>query len=207
MIVEITQIGNQKNKDKFNLFVDGEFFSGVLKETAIANNLFVGKKIERGQLEDIILQSEAKQAFSKASDYLAARLHSCREIYNKLLAKGYSKPAINMAIEKLKEYGYLDDWQFAKTFVQANNKLSKMQLAAKLASRGVSSQDANAALLSVDNSEQQQLAISLAQKFASSKSNDEGLHAKLYAHLARKGFDHYTITRAIKVATGKDIQD
>ena len=41
------------NKEKFNLFVDGQFYSGVLKETAITNNFFVGKKIEQNLLDKI----------------------------------------------------------------------------------------------------------------------------------------------------------
>ena len=59
-MVKITDITNQKNKNKFNLFVDGEFYAGILKETAISNNFFVGREIDENLLADILIESETK---------------------------------------------------------------------------------------------------------------------------------------------------
>lgn len=204
MIVEITGLGAQKNKDKFNLFADGEFFSGVLKEVAIANNLFIGKKIEEKELRDIILQSEAKQAFGKASDYLAMRMHTSRELFNKLLAKGYSKQAINIAIERLKEYGYINDAQFAEQYVNLNTSLGRKAVANKLFAKGVAREAVAEATSAIDSDSEKMLATNLAHKYLRGKDPAQ-CRQKLYAFLARKGFEHEAIAAAIKAATGGDI--
>ena len=148
-MIEITKIECQKNKNKFNLFVDGQFYSGLLKETAIANNFFVGKKMQQSQLDDILLQSEAKQAFNKASDYLSTRLHTKHELKIKLCKRQYSKQAIELALQKLEEYGYINDASFADLFVEANSSLSKQMIINKLLEKGIDKDIIDAALCNV----------------------------------------------------------
>lgn len=198
-MVTITDIGNQKNKNKFNLFVDGQFYSGINKETAATYNLFIGKKLHKAELDQILLESESKQAFNKAADYLSVRLHSKNELAVKLIKKGYTKPAINLAIQKLEEYGYINDAEFAKNFVNNNPKLSKVVLQNKLMAKGISRDIIAEAVLDVSDEQQQKIANTLALKFIKNKKPD-GLNAKLYAHLARKGFSSAVIKRAIASA-------
>ena len=196
-MVEITNITNQKNKNKFNLFVDGEFYAGINKETAITNNFFVGKKLDKQELDDILVQSESKQAFAKASDYLQTRLYSKFEIRTKLTAKGFSKPAIRLAINKLEDYGYVNDSEFAAAFVSSNAKLSKKMLENKLAAKGISKDIIKSALDSISSEDQYQTCLACAQKYIKNKKVDE-VREKLYAHLARKGFEYSQIKSAIK---------
>ena len=62
----ITKIEDQKNKKRFNIFVDNAFFCGLMKETAILANLKVGKEINEDELNKLIFNSEVKMAFEKA---------------------------------------------------------------------------------------------------------------------------------------------
>lgn len=204
-MVEITKIECQKNKEKFNLFVDGQFYSGVLKETAIANNFFVGKKIEQALLDQILIESESKQAFNKASDYLATRLHSKQELRLKLIKKGYKNQAIEIALNKLIEYGYINDATFTELYIQNNSKLSKQMLINKLTAKGINRQIIDNALLNIDNSQELNTAIDLTQKYL--KNKDFNLcKTKLYAFLLRKGFTYDIINKAIKIVTKQDLE-
>ena len=203
-MVEITKIECQKNKDKFNLFVDGEFYCGILKETAIANNFFVGKKFEKNLLDQILVESQSKQAFNKASDYLASRLHSKKELKTKLLKKGFCIEAIDKAINKLEEYGYIDDQNFAKLFIEANSKLSKQMLANKLFEKGVEKNIVQTQLANLPIEQELDTAISLTEKYLKGK-DFATCKTKLYAFLVRKGFGYETINKAIKIVTNKDI--
>lgn len=203
-MVEITKIENQKNKEKFNLFVDGQFYSGVLKETAIANNFFVGKQIEQDRLDAILVESESKQAFNKASDYLATRLHSGQELRLKLIKRGFSKPAVELAINKLKQYRYINDLAFAELFVEANSKLSKQMLSNKLFAKGIDKTIIDKVLQNVSDFAQLEVAVSLTEKYLKNKKFEECKN-KLYAYLMRKGFGYETINKAIKKVTKKDI--
>ena len=196
-MITITDITNQKNKEKFNLFVDGEFYAGVLKETAIANNFFVGKQLGKAELDDILTESEAKQAFAKASDYLGTRLHSKFELKTKLTKKGYAKDAIRLAINRLENYGYVDDKAFASTFVNANLKLSKKMLENKLFAKGISKQIVAEVLANISSDEQYQSCYNAAQKYLRGKNAQE-VREKLCAHLQRKGYDYACVCRVIK---------
>ena len=203
-MIEITKIECQKNKNNFNLFVDGQFYSGLLKETAIANNFFVGKKIQQSQLDDILLQSEAKQAFNKASDYLSTRLHTKHELKIKLCKRQYSKQAIELALQKLEEYGYINDASFADLFVEANSSLSKQMIINKLLEKGIDKDIIDAALCNVSLEQELQSAVKQVEKYLKNKKYED-CKDKLYAFLVRKGFKYDIINRAIKFVTKNDI--
>lgn len=203
-MVEITKIECQKNKNKFNLFVDGQFYSGVLKETAIANNFFVGKKISPEMLNQIIIESDSKQAFNKASDYLATRLHTKFELKGKLLKKGYNLQAIDLALQKLEEYGYLNDANFVQIYVQSQSGLSKQLLTNKLLSKGIDKNIIYNVLSTLDTNQELNNAIRQTEKYLKNK-NYLDVKDKLYAHLIRKGFKHDIINKAIKQVTNNDI--
>lgn len=203
-MVEITKIECQKNKDKFNLFVDDQFYSGIMKETAIANNFFVGKKLDKDELDKILVESESKLTFSKASDLLATRLHSKNELRLKLLKRGYSSDAILLALEKLEEYGYINDREFALLFVQSNAKHSKQMLKNKLATKGVSAETIDDALSKVSADDELENAIKLAEKYLKNKNFEDNKN-KLYVFLARKGFSNSVIKKAIYQVAHYDI--
>ena len=61
----ITEISSQKKKGRYNLFVDGSFYSGVDGETIIKAGLKVGKEVDKQFLEEVILESETRSAFEK----------------------------------------------------------------------------------------------------------------------------------------------
>ena len=136
----ITKIEEQKNKKRVNIFVDDAFFCGLNKETAVIFRLKVGNEIEESKLQDAIFESEVKSAFEKASEYLGLRMHTKKELFDKLLKKGYQKDVISRAIEKLEEYRYVDDGLFSKHFITENKRYSKRVLELKLREKGVNTE-------------------------------------------------------------------
>ena len=48
---KITKIEDQKNKKRFNIFIDNAFFCGLIKEVAVLANLKVGKEIDEEELK------------------------------------------------------------------------------------------------------------------------------------------------------------
>jgi len=195
----ITKIEDQKNKKRFNIFVDDAFFCGLIKEVAVLANLKVGKEVDEKELNQLIFDSEVKMAFEKASSYLASREHSKKELFDKLLKKGYQKEVITAAIEKLEEYHYVDDELFAEQFVTQNTKYSKMVLEGKLRQKGVSNEIIKQVLGDGDDETEFELCKKQARKYIGSKDmTKEGAKDKLIASLLRKGFKINTIKQAIK---------
>lgn len=195
----ITKIEDQKNKKRFNIFVDNAFFCGLMKETAILANLKVGKEINEDELNKLIFNSEVKMAFEKASSLLAIREHSKKEIVDKLLLKGYQKEVVLAAVEKLEEYHYVDDFLFAKHFVEQNSKYSRVMIEVKLRQRGV---DSECIAVAFENFEQEDELIfcqKQVDKYLKGKDlNKQGTHEKLIASLIRKGFKINTIKSVLE---------
>ena len=128
----ITEISTQKNKKRVNIFVDGEFIAAMSFETAAKHMLKTGKEISIKELNDIVLESETHLAFTAGLDYLAVSVKSGYEIKQKLIKKGYNEQAVLLAIDKLKDYGYINDSAYALTFIKQNNKKSKREIEQKL---------------------------------------------------------------------------
>ncbi len=198
-MARITKIEQQKNKARVNIFVDDAFFCGLNKETAILFKLKTGLDIDENELQKAIEVSEIKSAFEKASDYLSSRMHSKKELFDKLVKKGYEKDIASKAIEKLEEYHYVDDFLFAKEFILQNNKLSKKMLENKLFFKGVSNGIIKELLQEKSDDEEIELCESFAKKYIKSKdiTKDNG-REKMFASLARKGFSFETIKKATK---------
>lgn len=195
----ITKIEEQKNKKRVNIFVDDAFFCGLNKETAVVFRLKSGKEVDESVLKEAIFDSEVKSAIEKGVDYIGSRMHSKKELYDKLLKKGYEKQVILKALEKLEEYHYVDDKLFAKQFVEQNKKYSTKMLENKLKQKGISSDIISENLGGDSDDLDLELCKKYAQKYAKSKDlKAEGAVQKMYASLARKGFSFDVIKKACK---------
>ena len=196
----ITKIEEQKNKKRVNIFVDDAFFCGLNKETAVIFKLKTGKDIDEKTLKDAIFDSEVKSATEKGVDYIGSRMHSRKELYDKLIKKGYEKQVVLRALEKLEEYHYVDDGLFAKQYIEQNKKYSKKMLENKLKQKGISSDIIFENLGDDDENSDFELCKKYAQKYAKSKDLKEpGAVQKMYASLARKGFSFDVIKKACKL--------
>ena len=204
----ITKIEEQKNKKRVNVFVDDAFFCGLNKETAVVFRLKVDKEIDESVLKAAIFESEVKSAFEKGLDYIASRMHSKKELFEKLLKKGFEKEVIEKAIEKMQEYHYVDDFLFAKQFIEQNKKLSKKMIENKLKQKGVLSEIINDLQSNCDEQQEIELCIGYVQKYVKSKDmQKDGAKQKLYASLARKGFSFDVIKKACSAANCLNYED
>lgn len=197
----ITKIEEQKNKKRVNIFVDNAFFCGLNKETAILFRLKENSEIDENTLKTAIFESEVKSAFEKAIDYISSRIHTKKELFDKLFKKGFEKKVIDSAIFKLEEYNYVNDELFAKTFVQENYKYSKKMLENKLKQKGVSNEIiSNVLELNTDEKEEELCEKQLKKLLKSKNKNDfskEELQ-KIYMSLFRKGFEFDLIKKVCR---------
>ena len=195
----ITKIETQRNKSRVNIFVDDSFFCGLNKETAVIFGLKIGKEIDETKLKDALFESEVKTAFDKALDIVGRRMHSKKELLQKLVGKGYTPEVVERVIEKLEEYHYVDDELFAKQFANSNQKLSKKILKEKLNLKGVSSDIVLEIIEERSDESEYELCLDQVNKYLKSKQiNSYQDLVKLQASLARKGFDFETIKKVCR---------
>ena len=195
----ITKIETQKNKSRVNIFVDDSFFCGLNRETAVVFGLKIGKEVDENKLKNVLFESEVQTAFDKSLDIVGRRMHSKRELKQKLVTKGYCSEVIERVIEKLEQYHYVDDELFAKQFANSNQKLSKKILKEKLNLKGVSPDIVLEIIENRSEEDEYGLCFAQANKYLKSKQikSYQDL-VKMQASLARKGFDFEIIKKVCK---------
>lgn len=187
---QITDIVPQKNdKKRVSLYIDGEFFSGAQKIVLLTENLHIGDYVDDKKLADVLAESEYDACFQKASAYVLKGGHTVKQVAGYLKDKGFDGKIIAKVINKLQDYGYLDDSQFAKTFVEMKSqKHGKRLLEVELKQKGVSDKDIAAAIDCVQDEDE--TAYLVGKKYIKNKPLDLELKQKCFRYVLSKGFSY-----------------
>lgn len=197
---EITEITTQKNNaDRCNLFVDGVFCCGLLKETAFKYSLKKGLTVSEEELKKIIEDDKIKQAFSVALSYVAKALKTKRQVKDYLLKKGYDDELSWKCVDKLKEYGYVDDVEYSKRYIESvGDKYGRKLIEFKLMQKGVRKDDICAAYDAVGIREVNP-AVEVAKKYLRNKEKTKENISKTYRYLVGKGFSYDEINDCMSI--------
>ena len=113
------------------------------------DEIFVDAEFCDERLEELLDAGLAGAAEFKAIEYLA-RAEQCRfKLTQKLLEKGHTKAAVNMALDFLESKNYLSDERFSRAWLNTrkiNHYEGRTRLSAELAQRGISREVAAASL-------------------------------------------------------------
>jgi regulatory protein len=199
---------------RFAVLVDGHE-RAVLSLDAIERlGLVVGRPI--AGLEDAIaLESARLHSYDRALNMLAFRARSSSELARSLVRKGEEKAHVDWAIARLQEQGLLDDAAFARAFTRSRvvgGKQSRRRVEQELARKGVSRTVAGEAIEDVFEDEavdQRSIVEEAARKKLRSLSGLEPAvqRRRLYAFLARRGYDLDDIRAAIASAGSSAIDE
>lgn len=194
----ITKIEAQvKNKDRVNIFLDGEFSLGCSLELALTHHLKEGGEISSEQLEQFVFENEKSAALSKAVTLLGKNLKTKSQMRKYLTEKGYSPQIINYVLEKLAEYNYINDENYAKIYVRSvKNKYGKIKIKTELKLKGVSEKIIDEVLLEFESEED--VILTLATKYLKGKEPTYENLSKLYRFLLSKGFEYDEVSRCVK---------
>ena len=175
--------------------------------------LRVGRDV--GGLEERIA-GEAMQlaVFDRALNMLAFRARSSAELARALVRKGAARPDVDRAITRLTEQGLLDDAAFAQAFTRAKvlgANQSRRRVQQELARKGVARDVSDAAITAVFEDEgvdQLALVEAAARKKLRTLAKQEPVvrRRRLYAFLARRGYDGDDIRRAMH-AVGEELAE
>lgn len=135
----ITEITAQKKGDRLNIFLDGEFAFGVSYATAVKFGLKSGKTLNGSDIDAINAEEGNVAAFERGLKYAVKKTVSVRQMREYLGRNGFSLTAIDLAIDKLSGYGYVDDMKFAKAYVNTySSERGKLRIVNELKKAGVS---------------------------------------------------------------------
>ena len=196
---EITAITPQvKDKRRCNIFVDGRFCCGLTLEATVKNRLKVGQTITPERLAEIQLDSEKNTAFDKALTHISATQKTEKQVRDFLQGKGYLPAVVDYAIEKLHSYNFLNDGQYAESYVESISKRKGSKLIRmELRSKGVSETEIDAALDALPVEQEIETAKGILEKYMRGKVCDKTTLQKACRYLLGKGYDYEVVKSAL----------
>ena len=164
--------------------------------------------------ERIAAEAAQLAVFDRALNMLAFRARSSTELARALVRKGAARPDADRAITLLQEQGLLDDGAFAQAFTRAKvlgANQSRRRVQQELARKGVARDVSDAAITAVFEDEgvdQRALVEAAARKKLRTLATLEPVvrRRRLYAFLARRGYDGDDIRRAMHVV-GEELSE
>lgn len=197
--MQITEIKKIGKGDRYSIFIDSVFDGTLEAEILVKHKLKTGDEIDEEQWRQIKLENGKLSAFSRAVGYIEKSLKTQKQLQTYLKEKGFLQESIDDAVQKLKEYGYIDDKVYAENYIKTyKDKKGKIKLKFDLLSKGVAADVIEEALQEfVDEDEQYAACEKLLKKYVKNKPQDVKLKSKAYAHLFSKGFSGDIISRAI----------
>lgn len=145
-----------------------------------------------------------KSCLDYAYRLLSYRARSIGEIEAKLKRKGYPRPTIKEVTNRLKELGYLDDLEFARSWVDNRKKAKprgRKMLASELASKGIDQALIDSVMGELlPPEEEYRLLKGLAKQRLERlpKLDPTTKRKKLYDYLLRRGFSYELVLEVIK---------
>lgn len=164
--------------------------------------LSAGKIIDREEYLQLKEESERYNCSRKALNYLSIRSRSSFEMNNYLTKKGFSKDTVREIIEKLKDRNYINDYDYAMSFIDHKKKgkpAGKNLLKSGLIKKGISGEIIKKAINeSGINKADPDVLYGIARKKLESLENKKNRIPKLIYFLKQRGFDHDEIRAVIK---------
>ncbi len=148
--------------------------------------------------------AELSACFDKACQLLSRRPHFRAEIARKLDERGFGRTAVDGALERLAELGYLDDAACARSL--AAGPLSRrgygpLRMRAELERRGAPAEEASSAVAAAFADGEEEAARRVARRWLARRPAGR---AALARHLDRKGFSTAVVLGLVRELTGEE---
>ena len=201
---KITKIEIQKNnKDRVNIYLDGEYALAINAELIYKENLKVKDDVDISKLQEIAEKESYIRCKESAIKIIERSYKTEKEIRDKLKQKGYEEKQINNSIDFLKEYNFINDNTYAKAFIK--DKLSSkgsQKIKYDLMKKGIAKDIIEENLIKVDKNEEKEVALNVGRKKYESirrkESDNYKLSGKLYRFLISRGYAYDIVKDVVK---------
>jgi regulatory protein len=201
-----------RHPGRFEVLVDARSYATLSLDAIERLGLTVGGDVT-GREERIAAEAAQLKVYDRALNMLAFRARSSAELARSLVRKGEPKELVDRAVARLTEQGLLDDAAFAQSFTRAKvlgAGQSKRRVQQDLARKGVARGVTDIAIATVFEEEgvdQGAVVEQAARKKLRSllKLDPIVRRRRLYAFLARRGYDGDDVRRAME-AVGEELR-
>ena len=197
MIVTLEK--QQKKENRFNLFLDGEFYSGLNLDQVVKYNLKNGLDIDKQKIDEIVLESEVFYAFNKVLKYISKAMKTEYDLRVYLKQKSFNDEVIENTINKLKLYNYVNDEIYVKNYIQTyKNKFGENKIKQNLKNKKIDEELIEKHLIfdeyDVLNNIKKEIL-----KQTKNKVMEIKLKQKIYRNLVFKGYSFEQIKKAFNL--------
>jgi regulatory protein len=196
MAGQITAIQVQKkNKQRANIFLDGEFAFGLaLIEAA---KLSKGQYLSDDDIAVLRMADEQASAYESALGFLSYRPRSSAEVAHRLREKAFCESTIEHTVQRLSRAGLIDDEEFARYWITNREQFKPRGVRAlhyELRQKGIAEHLIDDLVQDIDEVESAYCAA--ASKLGKWQHLDpDTVRRKLSGHLQRRGFDYAVISQ------------
>jgi len=168
------------------------------KDVLYQSGLRKGDEISSDRFSALNQEEIFYQIKQKAFRLLQRRIHTAKELQTKLRQKFSEDALINKCINELQSKGFINDREFALTFIsekQNSKKWSRAKLKSELIKRGISSEIINSALSEKFSKETElESAKAVAEKkfrqLKTKETDKRKIYQKIVMYLLSKGYDY-----------------
>ena len=190
------------SKTRYKVYLDGQFaftlYKGELSRYHIA---------EESVIEDDIYDSlrliDIKRAKLRAMHLLSDMGRTESQLRTKLKQGGYEEDAVEAAIRYVKSFGYINDMEYARSFIDSRkDRKSKKELYAALLQKGVPAEIVEQVFEEADYGEKdsrQAIEALMRKKSYNPETADVKEKQKMMGYLMRKGFSYQDVRNVLQV--------
>ena len=165
----------------------------------LERKLHVDQPLDADEYRLFMAQRGYPHALETAMKYLAQRERSEQEIISRLRRSQYGEATIQKVLETLNLHELVSDGRFAEQWVHSRSRnYGKRRIAQELRVKGITGQEAQAALDAVPEEEEYRRCLEQAKKLRRKFQNDL---KKIAQSLTRKGYSWPMARRAAEEAT------
>ena len=210
---KITKIEYQeKNKERFNIYIDDEYAFAIDINILIKYSLKKDMLLDDELIDDILKSEEKICVYNYGISVLSRAAKSVHELRLKMKDKGFDLRLIENAINTLKEQKYLDDERYCEMFINDKINISKhgvLKIKEALYYKGIDKEIIEEKVKDISSEEEVKRAFVLGQKkYLSIKEEDtrkKGI--KLSNYLIGKGFEYEVVKKTVKKLLDTEFDD
>ncbi len=196
----ITDVQDMDKKRK-KIYIDYEYAFFLYNSEIRKYNIVSGTELSEKVYHEINEELVAKRAKARALYILKGAQKTKKQLLDKLVAGGYSIYHAKLAVEYASSFGYIDDLQYARYFVDMSCKgRSRRDIEGRLYQRGIDKDIISQVLSETDRDEEGAIWQALRKKSVTMENLSEldfEQKNRLFGYLMRKGFSMDCINKVL----------
>ena len=196
----------KKKKDRYNVYTDGEYRCSLCAESLVVYDIKQGVSVSESIINEAVEADNYRYAFDSAAAILSYGMKTASQLKEKLMNKGIDESAIDKAIIKLEDYGYVNDEKYADDYVRSavsEARFGRKVIEFKLKQKGLPNEVVSKAIEGYTQEDEQRIAHSrfliLKDKYKG-EDKRKAMH-KIYSSLMRLGFSYDVINSVLAEET------